>query len=396
MNFETKTFIDRADGKPVFTAELPAGYQVRAEVEIVDNGGSPAIHVSGMAADGTRNETIFFESGESYTDNPQFANPGVRINVRQLGGADAQLTEYASHFVEQQVRPANLFELPPERMRDVMETGEKVLAQNLLAAQQAAQFSQVPISVTCRQKILDGAMGIYPFVKDGKQKMLCSALWRMGMSVEASVGGMFMSMPPQGYTTWSVPLCIHMISDAPISEETMRVFISFVNTLQPTPEFRALDQQVTENALNSGLSQAQVSAQQNQAMIDQMWAQQNAAWARTDAMRESLSRDLDSFRSQQAAASASMDAFRSRLNAGSSYSSNDAAGGESLDDRIQRGRHESMMGVNTYVREDGADYEHTIMNDRVFESNLDNGTHFGTENYRDDYVPDGFHEIFKK
>ena len=59
-------------------------------------------------------------------------------------------------------------------------------------------------------------------------------------------------------------------------------------------------------------------------------------------------------------------------------------------------RHESMMGVETYERQDGSTYEYSNMADRVFENNLDETTHFGTRNYYDDYVPEGWHEMKKK
>lgn len=59
-------------------------------------------------------------------------------------------------------------------------------------------------------------------------------------------------------------------------------------------------------------------------------------------------------------------------------------------------RHESMMGVETYMRSDGSEVEYSNRADRVFENNLDNTVHFGTEHYYDDYVPDGWHELKKK
>ena len=69
---------------------------------------------------------------------------------------------------------------------------------------------------------------------------------------------------------------------------------------------------------------------------------------------------------------------------------------ESMDDRIQRWRHESMMGVETYERNDGSAVEYDSRADRVFENNLDQTQHFGTRHYYDDYVPEGWHEIKKK
>ena len=69
---------------------------------------------------------------------------------------------------------------------------------------------------------------------------------------------------------------------------------------------------------------------------------------------------------------------------------------ESLDDRIARWRHESMMGVNTYDREDGTSVEFSTQADRVFEQDLDPLTHVGTEHYYDDYVPDGWTELDRR
>ncbi|MBQ9153078.1 MAG: hypothetical protein IJ130_04630 [Solobacterium sp.] len=80
------------------------------------------------------------------------------------------------------------------------------------------------------------------------------------------------------------------------------------------------------------------------------------------------------------------------MNAGTGFARNP----ETPDDRIQRWRYESMMGVNTYEREDGSTYEHSIQADRVFENNLDSNTHIGTENNFDDYVPDGWTELNRR
>jgi hypothetical protein len=55
-----------------------------------------------------------------------------------------------------------------------------------------------------------------------------------------------------------------------------------------------------------------------------------------------------------------------------------------------------MMDVNTYEREDGTTTEFSTQADRVFEQNLDHRNQFGTENYYDDYVPDGWSELNRK
>ena len=54
------------------------------------------------------------------------------------------------------------------------------------------------------------------------------------------------------------------------------------------------------------------------------------------------------------------------------------------------------MGVETYERNDGTVHEFDNSADRVFENNLDNTSRFGTRNYYDDYVPEGWHEMKKK
>ena len=71
-------------------------------------------------------------------------------------------------------------------------------------------------------------------------------------------------------------------------------------------------------------------------------------------------------------------------------------GGETVDERVQRLRHEATYGVNTYEREDGTTYEHSTAAERVFENDLDGNLHVGTEGYYDDYVPDGWTELNRK
>ena len=68
------------------------------------------------------------------------------------------------------------------------------------------------------------------------------------------------------------------------------------------------------------------------------------------------------------------------------------AGGESIDDHVQRMRHEATMGVNTFEREDGTTYEFSTQADRVFENDFDPRVHVGTEGSGPDYVPDGWTE----
>ena len=179
------------------------------------------------------------------------------------------------------------------------------------------------------------------------------------------------------------------------------MFNEFVDSFDRSDQLKAYQEQIAGKVAQDGINQAAVSAQQTQTMMNNLMQQQNAAWDRVQAQGKQLSQDLDAFRAGQAANAAAMDAFHQQMHSMNSAPSSFSGYGtsftaESLDDRVQRLRHESMMGVNTYEREDGSTYEHSIQADRVFENNLDQNLHFGTQNYVDDYVPDMWTELSRK
>lgn len=400
MGMQNAIFKDDATGMAMLSAELPDTFQCRAQFKVVQDGeGDPRILIQGAALDGDNHIELYFKSGENYNVNPP---QGVNTNVRYHAYCDAsvQLDEAAAEFIGQSIPAVNKFNLPEARMEHLQRTGNVQIEQGLGIMRQVGSFSQVPVNVQCTGVILDGGMGIYPFIMKDEKKTLYTAIWRIGFAATVSMAGGFSAMmPAQNYCSWNVPMVINMVTDGGPSPENMGIFAGFINTLKDFPEFEAYVKQLNDQVINNSLNKSAQSARQNQAMWAQANAQQEAAWARSRALSKQLSADMDSFRAGLAANSASMDAFRDNLSSMNSTSSGFGTsfeGGESLDDRIQRGRHEAMMGVNTYVKEDGTEYEHTIMNDRVFESNLDNNQHFGTENYFGDYVPDGWHEIYKK
>ena len=179
------------------------------------------------------------------------------------------------------------------------------------------------------------------------------------------------------------------------------MFNAFVDSFETSAQLNAYQEQVARKVAQDGINQAAMSAQQNQSMINYLMQQQNAAWDRVQAQGKQLSQDLDAFRAGQAANAASMDAFHQQMHSMNSTPSSMSGFGtsdgmETLDDRVQRLRHESMMGVNTYEREDGTTYEYSTQADRVFENNINQNLHFGTENYHDDYVPDMWTELNRK
>ncbi|MBR2675373.1 MAG: hypothetical protein IKE28_00485 [Solobacterium sp.] len=401
---EKKTFYDSASGSPLYTAEVPETAECKARLSLQrDNIGKIKLTSEGAVIDQTNQFELYFKNGDAFNNIPMQQGQQRDGVFHQVCEAGAQLDEYVAQFMGQPLAASNKFYLPQGRLEKLQMHGQESISKNIGAMQQVARMGGAPVNVQCTGTILDGAMGVYPFTKDGQQKTLYSAIWRIGLSVsfgtyESALRGMFNQGGPTEHTFWAVPVTINMVSHGPASEDTMRIFMSFVASFDDVPEFLAYTKQVEDANLNIDMQKAAAEAMKNQQMIDNMWAQHNAAWARSRELSKSLSRDMDEFRANLAANSAAMDAFHDNLSSMNSSSSSfgSSFGGESPDDRIQRQRHESIMGVNTYERNDGTTYEHTIMDDRVFENNLDSNTHFGTQNYYGDYVPDGWTELNRK
>ena len=399
-------FYDSAGGSPLFTAVLPESAQCRAQLYAQPDNGKTIEKISGEVSDPANRYELFFQSGDSFTDNAQQQGQQQENHYHPLCQPADQLNEYAAQFLGQTVPPSNLYYLPKEKTDRLTANSAQSLSRNLAVLQQVGQMGGIPINVQCTGTIVDGAMGVYPFVKDGQQKTLYSAIWRIGLSVavgmQQNIMGGFFNMGGNrignNLSFWNVPFVVNMVYDGPANDDTLRIFTAFIATFEDTPELKAYGEQVEQANLNADLQKAYAISNQNQAEINMMWQQHNAAWARTEAMSKSMSEDMDRFRAGLAANSASMDAFHNQMHSmnSSSGSYGTSYGGESLDDKVQRWRHESMMGVNTYERGDGSTYEHSIQADRVFENNLDSNTHFGTQNYYDDYVPDGWTELNRK
>ena len=385
-------FYDDATGIPVFQASLPDTFSARVKLSVEGQPGEQRIVYTAMAKDSASGMELYVQNGEGYTNNPE-----TNSNFHQVCSAADQLDEMAVKFTGVQVVAVNRFYLPEERMAKVRQEGEKDISKTVASLSQTANMGQVPVNLTCTETLFDGAMGIYPFLADGSQKTLYTALWRHGFSIAISALGRIMSPGQNGYTTWVVPAVVYLVTDGQPDANTMGMFLEFIKTLEYSPQFIASSDQIADANISYNLNQAAMMTQQNQAVINQMWAQQNAAWSAVEAQRNQMSKDLDAFRQGLAANSAAMDAFHNNLHSMNQTPSFTGTGsGESLDDKVQRWRHESMMGVNTYDREDGTTYEHTIQDDRVFEHNLDSNTHFGTHDYYDDYVPDHWTELNRK
>ncbi len=404
MNTVRKIFIDEATNIPAAYGNLPESFHCRANVQLVQKGGTPGIELHGMAEDSAAGYQLFFDTGEGYWDTRNTTPPSGTLIPHVLCSPVDQLNELSEQFVGLPLRSAGVFDLPANRKNCLQSEGQKDLQFQLEVYRTVSRFSSVPVEVQCTGTILDGALCVYAFTKNQRPMALYSTLWRIGMTiaVQARMGLFGMPQNTGGTTTsWVVPLVMNMTAEGNPNQETLNMFNEFVDSFDRSDQLKAYQEQIAGKVAQDGINQAAVSAQQTQTMMNNLMQQQNAAWDRVQAQGKQLSQDLDAFRAGQAANAAAMDAFHQQMHSMNSAPSSFSGYGtsftaESLDDRVQRLRHESMMGVNTYEREDGSTYEHSIQADRVFENNLDQNLHFGTQNYVDDYVPDMWTELSRK
>ncbi len=397
MTYQNVTFFDEATGIPVIVSVMPEGFTCKAVVETRNSNGETEVKMHAEAFDAGNTCRLYLGGGESYTA-PQPGKPVQAQNVHPLCSVEDQLDEYARKLVGQNISSAAKYQLPPERMQKVQISSQEYNSFSLETANQVARMSQIPLALQLSLTIQDGAMGIYSFEQNGVPSTLYIELERIGCGITTTAQGMFGFMGTQtNITSWSIPTFVYCINEGPMKQETADMFLNFIRHLDYAPEYQNYVRQITLANTQYYLNVANQSMQQTQAINNMLNAQQEASWARVDAMRKSLSQDLDQFRASQAENARAMDSFRAGLHSTNTpMSSFGMSETETMDDRIQRLRHETIAGVNTYDREDGTTYEHSIMDNRVFESNYDSNVHVGTENYHDDYVPDNWTELKRK
>ena len=385
----------------LFSAELPEGFSVSGSIRNVMKGINRDFEISSVAS----------KEGLSIGVMPGWSCMYEKIRVPSVFGmaprgetndAGAYYSDPTGVTYDLDIAAANIL---GERAgaSDYYEVGKSVIEkarQELSESVQrlcrelelGASLSPFPIGNLIRGYLLDGALGVYP-VQSG---ILAVCLCRFGTEadiVQNMTGitemlwdGPFGSAPaPAGVVTssavWTVPRIFYMKG----REDDLPVFARFIETFELSGDVKALSQRLWDQNVSSQLAQARANTAMNQQMINAMWEQQSRGWAASDALRDSIHRDLESFHQGLTQSMAQNDAR---------FFTNTS--GESSDDRIQRWRHESMMGVETYERGDGTDVEFDSRADRVFENDLDSTSHFGTKDYYDDRVPDGWHELKKK
>jgi hypothetical protein len=214
---------------------------------------------------------------------------------------------------------------------------------------------------------------------------------RMGLGGGGGMGGMGgfggmgmggfggMGMGTTNYIEWK-PTYYLLLTEWPVAEGSFEKFSTFVDSLDLDPNVKRV---------------ADHYSQQFEAQLAHMVRQNDERWERVSQFARQQSADLDRWRADNWNRMQEHDQRMAQIRDASLAPSSFGAG-ESLDDRIQRLRHESMMGVNTYEREDGSTYEFSTQADRAFENDYDPRVHVGTEGYYDDWVPDGWTEGQRK
>ena len=404
--YKKVVFKDRNSGNALFTADLPEGFQAEAVYTPVQYPTAQSYTVRGTAVHPEVPVTFFFRTGEGYFYSERTPVPaGGRTEdgtiVHYPCDTAALLDEYASEFAGTQLTAMDYRMLTDRKQAIILPEAEREVQKMYNVYCQVANMNSGNIYLNVDAYINDGGTGIYSLLTDRGKKTLAVTLYRYGMynsmgMNNTSMLGMFASQArPISTVSWVVPVVTYVLVNGEINEGVMAVYNRFTETLQMTPQFKAFREELENRNLQASLQKAAYDAQQTNAQIQYAWQQHQEGWARSDALSRQISADLDSFHQNiHAQAQAYDNAHMNFGNSGSGFGG--SADEESLDDRIQRRRHEAMMGVDTYEREDGTTVEHTTMDNRVFENNLDSRERFGTEHYYDDYVPDGWSELFRR
>ena len=382
------TIKDDNSGATILSYELSKGYKTQGIMEVEKFPLNMRLKLRSEAV--KESCTIHYESGDCFIyekiPDPRLKyiqypyNDNGRYYSKPLALKE-EIDKLAEKLLKNKVEAITYYDLPDQLKKSLEESFHNLVNGFVQSAQQSASMVTFPIGNVIRKYLCDGAVGLY----EDNGKILAIFLCREGLEydmVQTCGVSEQLSDLPYGQTLdnpyasasnceWDVPYLVYMISD---DKNDLKDFMSLVETIK-----------IEKDAIAYGRQIQQQVAMQNQAYFNSLFANQAQGWAASDRLGQQLSQDLDQFHSNL---NQQMAQFDARIDPGNN--------GESYDDRIQRMRHESIMGVNTYERGDGTTYEYDNSADRVFENNLDNTSHFGTRNYLDDYVPEGWHEMKKK
>lgn len=390
---------DNSTGMPLLNCELPSGFKANGQLSYRQYPENRSCYIEiSFVKD---NCSIVYKTGENYLYEKIRINMAPNNGPQNPSGAwfatptslKDDLDKFASSIVNKKIEAKDYYDLSKNMKSKAKKDFDKQLIQFKEELQFGASISSIPIGIVFRNYLLDGGMGIY----ENEGKIIAVSLYRIGFEVDFVSGYGFMENltgEPFGQAStnmntmasnasWTIPSISYMVSD---DKKDLKTFMEFVDSQEYSQELINYIDQNRVEVLNYQQQKAQMEAMQNQAMWNMVFAQQQQQFAAMDRMTNMIHQDLDNFHNNLNTQMAQNDMH---FNLGGNNI-------ESMDDRIQRMRHESIMGVETYERNDGSTVEYSSMADRVFENNLDSTTHFGTHHYYDDYVPEGWHEMKKK
>ena len=400
-----KTLIkDKDSGIPLINCELPEGFRTEGQMRMIKFPDNQVIHVETKAD--KKDCTIFYRTGETYLYEKKkvpdafgmYAQPNQKQNnsgawYSEVISLKDDLDKAAFSILNKKLEAKDYYGLSEKSYAKAKQAFEKQISQLCEELRFGQSVSSIPIANVFRNYLLDGGMGIY---EEGN-KIIAVFLYRIGAEVDFVQGkGIYENITGEAFgqavtdmnvmassASWSIPYITYMISN---DTKDLGVFMKYVDSLEESKELISLIEQNRTQVLQYQQQKAQMESMQNQAMWNTLFAQQQQQFASMDRITNMIHQDLDQFHNNLNQQMAQNDM---RFNLGQNS-------GETMDDRIQRMRHESIMGVETYERSDGSTVEYSSYADRVFENNLDSTQHFGTHHYYDDYVPEGWHEMKKK
>ena len=434
-SFAPTRFVDPQSGICAFTARIPQGWRPQGAIQpnnVMDNW----VTVTGSATAGNGLEKILFESMCVYRhikddparrgwDEPMYSAQDLRLFWR-YHKADEYADEIAAQLSSRPTLAART-ELPGTKgaewsseatYRSVWQMEQQSMAQGNAMAGGGMVWDLRGLELT-------SALSLYRVPSKTGDKALiiattCKATdvtlqetWgaalrgNMGMGggfggfaapgFGGALGGMFGGAfggqgVPQGapaqqgvglgttnYIEWR-PTYYLMLTEWPVAPGSLDKFAAFVDSLELDPSVQQA---------------VQFYSSQYDAQLAHMMWENNMRWERVSSFARQQSAELDSWRADNWNRMQEHDRQMAEIaNMGNTPSS--YGGGESINDRIQRLRHEATYGVNTYEREDGTEYEFSTQAERAFECDYDPRIHVGTEGYYDDYVPDGWTEGWRK
>jgi len=378
-------FIDPQTGLSAFSADIPQGWTAQGAIipnNVLDNW----VTVTGAATSADGGKKLLYETMCTYrfvlsdpnqigADEPVFLAQAGRLFWRyhkadefadevaaQVAGAGAEVT-----LQERSTLPgrAGTQWLSSETYQFFLQGDQQNMMRYNASTAGLASMQMQGLELTA-------ALSVYRVPSQMGDRGILVATTVKGLQVYQtnSMIARFGGVPAETYVEWK-PTFWTMLTDWPISQEDRDAFMTFVDSADLDPNVMQVSQYYS-NQFNM--------------QLDTMKRINDERWNRVSSFAKQQSEDLDRWRTDNWKRTQESDAART------SFGGVGGAGGESIDDHVQRMRHEATMGVNTFEREDGTTYEFSTQADRVFENDFDPRVHVGTEGSGPDYVPDGWTE----